>query len=360
MKAWIIGVIAVLVFAVIAVVVVRSARDEPEGPPPVAVRRGTVVKTAVATGKIQPRHEVTVRSQLGGLVGERFVKLGDMVPAGAPIVEVRPEKTTLSLIEAQRSLGAARHGEEASREFVEGEHLLSHIMRLLQGHRQLERMNEQAALARRRAEERLRLLERGEVVIDGHVVDTVLRAPASGHIIELSAPPGERVIPIGAYQPATVLAIIADMDQLEFRGTVDEIDVGKLVPGLSAEITVGALPGVTLQGSVTEVGLKARTVGNATVFDVVIELVGREGQIIRAGYSATAEVFIEQRKDALVLPERVVEFREGSAIVRVPGRDGVAEEKIVEIGLSDGLVVEVCSGLREGDLVLEREYGPIE
>jgi HlyD family secretion protein len=327
--------------------------------PPVTVQRDTIVKTAVATGRIEPEHEVTVRSQFSGLIGERFVKLGDTVQPGHPLVDVRQETTRLSIISARRAIESARLSEEAAEEFLRGEHLQSSLLRLMQGEKEIERMLARARLGRRQAEEQLEFLENGQLRIGDEVVDTIVRAPVGGCVIHLASTPGQRVVPVGSYQEPTKVAIIADMDHLEFRGSVDEIDVGKLHVGMRAEVRVGALPGVTLEGTVQEVGLKARVEDQATLFDVWLEIAGRHGQTIRAGYSATARIFIEQRENVLVLPERVVEFRDDEALVRVSGPGDTPVERKIEVGLSDGLLIEVVDGLAEGDLVLEREYEQI-
>lgn len=360
MRAWVIAAVVVVVLAVAVLLLARTGNDEDPAQRSVAVARGTVERTAVAAGRIEPAYEITVRSPLGGLLGERLARLGDRVAVGDPLVEVRQEVNKLALIQARRSVEIAERGEEAASEYVQGRHLASYLMRLVFGRRELERMGEDARLGRRRAEESLEFLKSGKLMIGGEEVDTVVRAPVEGHVIELASSPGQRVIPVGAYQPATELATIADMDNLEFRGTVDEIDVGKLEQGMSAEIRVGALPGLTLKGTVEEVGLKARNVSNATVFDVRMTIDGHEGQVMRAGYSATAEIFIEKRADVLVVPERVVEFRDGEAIARLAGPDGSPVERKIELGLSDGLLVEVVEGLREGERVLERQYPRIK
>ncbi|MHC4063899.1 MAG: efflux RND transporter periplasmic adaptor subunit [Planctomycetota bacterium] len=360
MRAWIIGIVVILVVLAGVVVFGWLGGEEQEVQPPVAVRRGTVEKTAIATGRIQPQYEVTVRSQFAGLVGERFVKLGDRVEVGEPLVQVRQETTDLNFIQARRGIEAAHRAEEAAREYVEGEHLASFFTRLMFGEKQVERLGAGAELGRRQAEEHLEFLKTGRLKLGDYEIDTIVRVPAAGQVIDLVSSPGQRVVPVGSYQPATEIATIADMDHLEFRGTVDEIDVGKLAAGLSAEIRIGALPGVILTGTVQEVGLKAKEVNNAIVFDVKLAVDSSEGQTIRAGYSATAEIFIERREHVLVLPERVVEFRDGKPFVRTPGADGAAVEKAVTVGLSDGLTVEVTAGLSDGDLVLEKEYPKID
>ena len=360
MKTLIISSVVILV-ALAGVLYLASARSsEPELQPPVAVRRGTVQKSAVATGRIEPQYEVTVRSQFAGLVGQRFVKLGDRVDAGQPLIEIRQETTDLNLIRARRDIESAERAEEAASEFVAGEHLASYLMRFMYGEDYLKRMDIEAELGRRQAEESLEFLKSGRLRIGDYEIDMIVRAPAAGRVIDLISSPGQRVISVGSYQPATEIATIADMDHLEFRGTVDEIDVGKLRPGMSADISIGALPDVTLTGSVQEVGLKAKEVNNAIVFDVNIAIHGSQGHTIRAGYSATSEIFIDRRENVLVLPERVIEFHDGQAFVRARRPDGTSAEKKITVGLSDGLTIEIVDGLQEGDLVLEKEYPKID
>ena len=360
MKAWLIILVVMLIVIVAAGIVWLSRGESGPARPPVVVGRGTVERIAVATGRIEPAYEVEVRSQFSGLVAERFVELGDRVEADDPLVDVRQVVTKLSLIQAERAIEAAERGREAAVEFLNREHLASFATSLVFGDRQLERQAEQADLSVQQARETLEFLETGKLHIGDDEVDTIVRAPVAGQVIDLVRADGQRVIPVGSYQPPTEIARIADMDHLEFRGTVDEIDVGSLTNGLPAEVSIGALPGVHLQGRVHDVGRKAKIVNNATVFDVWITVDSATTPVTRAGYSATAEIFIARRENVLVVPERVVEYRDDRPFVRVLGDDGTPFDRAVTLGLGDGLMTEVTTGLQEGDRVLEREYPKLE
>jgi HlyD family secretion protein len=334
--------------------------ETPENRDSVPVVRGSVETTALATGRIVPAYETTVRSPIAGLVAERLVALGDEVAAGAPLVQIAREPTSWELIEAQRNIEAAQLSEEAAREYVDGAHLASWLTRLVYGAAQLDRMFRSAELTRQNAAERLLYLRTGHVRTGRFEIDTLVRAPVAGRVIDLMAMPGQQVIPTGAYQPATEIAVIADMDQLEFRGTVNEIDAGKLSAGMDAVVRIGALPAARLTGTVREVGLRARERDHAVAFDVILAIERQPEVTMRAGYSATADIRMERRTDVLVLPERVVEFRAGGAFVQTLDRAGAVVERRIRVGLSDGLVVEVVSGLTEGALVLERQFPAIE
>ncbi len=315
--------------------------------------RGTVVKKAVAAGQVEPERETQVNTQLAGFVRKLHTTLGKKVEAGAPLAEVWPALTEQDLLRAERGLLQAREGEEAAREFVQGSHVLSYVTRWLQGGANVDRMQRQAERGRKAAEEQLALLREGKVQIDGRVVDFVVRAPVGGHVLQLVRE-GDPVTPASNYGVGTVLAVLGDLDRPVFRGTVDEIDVARLRQGMPARITLGAVPNVVLSGTVQEIGLRARRQDNAAVFDVRVVVSTQEGVMLRAGYSAVAEFELARAENVLVLPERCVSFFGDEARVNVRAQDGTNQVRRVELGLSDGLTVEIRAGLTEGEQIVDR------
>ncbi len=124
---------------------------------------------------------------------------------------------------------------------------------------------------------------------------------------------------------------------------------------MHAEIKIGAMPNVRVQGEVSRISLKAKTRDNATVFPVEIIITDANGVVLRAGYSANADIIIERADNAVTIPERVVIMRDGKTFVEVPGSGpSTRVEKEVELGLSDAITVAVRDGLSDGDRVLER------
>jgi HlyD family secretion protein len=234
-------------------------------------------------------------------------------------------------------------------------------MSLMMGKKEMERQYEQARLGRVRAEEELELLKEGRVVMDDEVIDSVVTSPIDGYILERSVNIGDPVDALGSRNGGTVLCILADMDTLVFRGTIDEIDVGHLKEGMGARIQVGALPECLLNGTLDEISLKAQLRDNATVFEVRLSFERPEDVVLRAGYSATANILVQNKDNILLLPERVIERRKGEAFVRIVKEPaGSSETRQIETGLSDGLMTEIVSGLDEGQRVLERTYEEIE
>ncbi len=166
--------------------------------------------------------------------------------------------------------------------------------------------------------------------------------------------------PLTSYQEGTVWMKMANMERLKFKGTVDEIDVGKLKEGMETEIKVGALPTDKIVGKLTKISLKAEKKENATVFPIEIVIPTANNTTLRAGYSANANVIIQKKDSVLMVPERVVTFRNDSAFVKVVLGPGKEEERTIKTGLSDAINVEVLTGLQEGDSVLEKPVKKIE
>ena len=140
---------------------------------------------------------------------------------------------------------------------------------------------------------------------------------------------GDPVVPLTSYQAGTALTNLADMNTLVFKGTVDEIDVGKLHEGMPAHIKIGALPDAKVEGKIYKISPKSKTAEGATLFDVEIELLPGKDVVLRAGYSANAEIAVREKHDVLTIPERLVTFADGKSTVELPGatREGRADEE---------------------------------
>lgn len=320
----------------------------------VTVARGQIIEKALAVGTIEPRVEITVKSQISGVVGRLYADVGDFVKAGEPLLEVKPNPTPLELADARRQVELKQ---------IELDNLKKDIARQaslkeqgLVSDREYETTQQRYAESQvqlQMTKERLALLEQGKINIANDKIETVVRSPITGFILEKTVQIGDPVVPLTTYQEGTVLMTMAEMKDLMFRGTVDEIDVGKLKEGMPATIKIGALPEARVDAVLSKISLKAKKQENATVFPVEISLVDTHGVVLRAGYSANADVIIDKREGALMVPERVVTFAGDTATVTLLRPDGKTEKRTIKTGLSDALNVEVVSGLKEGDKVVE-------
>lgn len=333
-----------------------NSSDNEESDPFVVAEKGTVVEKALAVGNIEPENEIEVKSKISGVVSRIFAEPGEYVHEGDPLIEVRPDPTPLELAEAKRNLERTElEKENLAKELERKRVLIERNLISEQEYDDLARQYNDVKIRVQINKERLELLETGRIMMDETLVESVIRAPVDGFILEKMVDVGEPVVPLTSYQAGTALMSIAKMDNLLFKGTVDEIDVGKMEEGMPAEIKIGALPGALIEGVVSRISLKAKQQDNATVFPVEITITETHGVTLRAGYSANADIIIRQMSDVITIPERLVRMDEGKSYIEVPGSEpGSRVEKEIELGLSDAITVAVTDGLDEGDRVLER------
>lgn len=350
----VLGAVAVSIYAW-----VRSREKTDKGITLVEVQVGSITDKALAVGQIEPRQKFQVKSKVSGLVKVCNVQVGDTVKPGDPIFEIAPDPTPQDLIDVDRNVESSQASYDRARADYERYKELFAQGVVARGDLDQKRESyELAQVSLQRARESRELTVKGRVSGGGAAMETIVRAPAGGTILTRSVNPGDPIVPLTSYQPGTEMATIADMSDLIFKGTVDEIDVGKMKVGLPVRIKVGALPTDVVTGKVSRIAPQAQKKEGSTLFDVEIELDPNPAITLRAGYSANADVVIREKKDILTIPERLVQFEDAGkkAYVEVPGAGPKDEPRKVEVttGLSDGLNIEVVSGLKKGDKVVQR------
>ncbi len=351
---------AAAVFVIIIIALAGSQKNGDDGTKTVKVERKTIVDKALAVGSIEPLNEIAVKSKISGVLGKLFVNVGDYVKKGDPLLEVRPDPTPLELVQAKRNVEMRDIAlETLKRELVRNEELKQKNLISDYEYEQALQEYDEASLNHKIAGELLDLLEKGKVTIADKDIETVIKAPITGFILEKSVNVGDPVVPLTSYQAGTELLKMADMGNLLFRGTVDEIDVGRISEKMPAELQIGALPGKSVIGKVTLISLKARKDNNSTVFPIEIHIDETGGAVLRAGFSANANIIIAKKDSVLSIPERVITFRNDSAFVRIPVGDEDSEEIFIQTGLSDAIQIQVIAGLEEGQEVLEKEIKEI-
>jgi HlyD family secretion protein len=342
----------------------RNASAKQEGMKTVEIVRGTIIDKALAVGQIVPDQEIQVKSQISGIVKECYVEVGDRVEQGQPLFSISPDPTPLELADATRRVELAQVGyDRAQQDLERTQSLWSGGILARDAFDARQKDFDQARISLEQEKDKLQLLKEGRIQRKVGGVDSVIRASASGTVLERKVNPGEPVVPLTTFQEGTVMLTLADMKTLEFRGTVDEIDVGKLNEGQEVRIQIGALPGSSVVGKLTRIAPKARDKEGATVFDVEAAIDPEKSSVtLRAGYSANADVIIQEKQDVLLVPERLVTMDKEKASVEVPGAKPEDEpvKKDIQVGLSDGLNLEVIAGLAEGDKVVQRPAKEVE
>ncbi|HVN49204.1 MAG TPA: efflux RND transporter periplasmic adaptor subunit [Bacteroidota bacterium] len=329
--------------------------------PKIKVVKGTIVDKALAVGTIEPENEISIKSKVGGVVGRIFVDVGVYVKVGDPLIEVKPDPAPVDLANAKRQLQLTQVDlDNLKKEGVREDALYKQKLISDKDYEDFQRQYQEAELHLKIASENLELMESGKVRIGDTEIESIVKAPISGFVLNRTVEVGDPVTPLTSYQEGTVLMKMANMERLLFKGTVDEIDVGKMKEGMPVEIKVGALPSDTVRGLLRKIWLKAEKKDNATVFPVEILIPASRNTTLRAGYSATANIIIQKKVNVLTIPERVVTFRNDSAFVHLVSSSAKEEDHYIKTGLSDAINIEVISGLNNGDEVFEKPVKKID
>ncbi|MBI3579050.1 MAG: efflux RND transporter periplasmic adaptor subunit [Ignavibacteriales bacterium] len=361
-KKIIISSAVVIVLAVAAVLVLGNSKSSKDNDAPkVKVKKGDIVDKALAVGTIEPENEISVKSKVSGVVKRIFADAGTFVRAGDPLMELKPDPAPLELADAKRQVQLAEVDlDNLNKEKTRQESMVKKQLISNKEYEDFQKNYQNAELRLNIAKEKLELLQSGKVKIQGTDIESIVKAPIDGYVLKKNVEVGDPVTPLTSYQEGTVLVKMANMERLIFKGTVDEIDVGKLKEGMEAELKVGALPADTVKGLLRKISLKAEKKDNATVFPIEVLIPKTKTTTLRAGYSANASIIIQKKVGVLSVPERVVTFRNDSAFVKMALGPGKEEQRIIKTGLSDAINVEVISGLKEGEEVLEKPVKKIE
>jgi HlyD family secretion protein len=314
--------------------------------PAIKVSKGDIRDVAVALGTIEVKYETSVKSTFSGGVKKVFVEIGDVVKKGEPIFEISPTPTPFELASVRREVTVAKiRLENAKKDIGRKQTLFEKDLISDKEYENMQQDLQEAQSNYNLAKQQLDLMEKGSAKVGGTSLDAIIRSPVSGTILSRAVSIGDPVVPLTSYQPGTELMQIARLQDLLFKGVVDEIDVGRLEEGMKAKITVGAIPDEEVYGIIDIIAPKARNKEGATVFDIEIIVTEKGNKPLRVGYSATADIIIDERNGVLVIPEGTVKFEEEKTYVYLAN----GEKRDVEIGLSDGLNIEVVTGLKEGD-----------
>jgi HlyD family secretion protein len=359
-KVTAIGIVLILIAAIVFFGFRGKSADNDGNYKLIDVTRGDIIDKAVAVGEIEPEKEIGVKSHLAGVISRMFVEENDEVEVGDSLFEVAPQPTPDQIVNAELALQEAQVIFRNTQADYERKKELYDKKLLSQSEYDNAKKNvDVARLSVQRRKEALSLLREGKTMTSSGAIESVILAPVAGTVLARYAEEGDPVEPMTSYQPGTPIIILADMQNLVFRGTVDEIDVGKLYEGMDVFLKVGALSSDTVTGRLTRIASKARKEDQTTVFDVEIEIEQTGENVLRAGYSATAEIIINEKHDILMIPERLVTFEDDSTFVDIKdSASGEIQTIPIEVGLSDGLNIEVLAGIDSSQKVIE--YPPRE
>ena len=314
----------------------------------------TIVKKTMATGTLIPREEVEVKPNISGVVDKLFVKPGDNVKVGDMIAQLKVVPNITSLNSAKNQVRQSKINLANEKKVFQRQKELFERGVISENDFDLAKNSYDNVLQNvRAAEENLEIIETGTTQDAGNAATTEIKARISGMILDVPIEIGNQVIEANNFNEGTTIAIIAKTDDMIFKGKVDESEVGKVKEGLPLEITVGAIEDKTFDASLDYISPKGTEENGAVQFDIEGSLKRNDSIFIRAGLSANASIILERSKDVLAISEALVQFEKetNEPYVEVEVGEQKFEKRKVELGLSDGINVEVKSGIEEGDKI---------
>jgi HlyD family secretion protein len=314
-------------------------------------------KTTIITGKIEPRNEVCVKPQISGIITEILKEAGDYVQQGEVIAKVKviPDMGSLSNAEARVRL-ADINLEQAKVDYDREKNLYDQKLVSADEFDKVSQQLRQAKHELSAATDALQVVRDGFSKSNASASSTLIRSTISGVILDIPVKVGNSVINSNTFNDGTTIATVANMNDLIFRGNIDETEVGQLSMGIPLKITIGALQDMTFDAALEYISPKATETNGANQFEIKAAVtmsrdsdVGKKGAAkIRSGYSANAEIVLARADKVLTIPESAIEFSGDSTFVYVL-TDSVGEKnydrRYVETGLSDGVNIEIKKGL---------------
>ncbi|MGM9704563.1 MAG: efflux RND transporter periplasmic adaptor subunit [Prevotella sp.] len=329
-------------------------------PKPVTYREFTpkttdIRKSTIVTGKIEPRNEVEVKPQISGIITELLKEAGNTVTKGEVIAKVKVIPDMGQLSSAQSRLRLAEINLKQARIDHEREKTLyDKGLVSADEYDKIAQTYKQAVEEHKAAQDNLEVVRDGVSKSNANASSTLIRSTITGVILDIPVKVGNSVILSNTFNDGTTIASVADMNDLIFRGNIDETDVGRLVTGMPMKITIGALQDLEYEASLEYISPKAVENNGANQFEIKAAVKSTGTKSIRSGYSANAEIVLATADHVLSIPESCIEFDGDETyvyVVKGNGENKTYERRKVTTGLSDGINIEIKSGLKAKETV---------
>lgn len=314
----------------------------------------TIVKKTVATGNIVPKEEVLIKPNISGIIDEIYIEAGNRVKAGDLIAKIRVIPNVSSLQSAKDAVLSAKITLDNEKKIFERQKSLYDKGVISEN----EYDNAEASFKRaeqnhRSAQQNYEIVQTGTTSGIGSAANTLIRSTVEGMVLDVPVKEGNQVIESNNFNDGTTLATLADVNEMIFEGKVDESEVGKIKEDLPLEVTVGAIENKTFDAVLDYIAPKGVDENGAIQFEIKGTLDKKDTTFIRAGLSANASIILARADEVLAISEALVQFdpKTQQPFVEVENGDQNFVRKDIELGISDGIYVEVKDGISKEDKI---------
>lgn len=320
----------------------------------------TVVKKTVATGSVIPRKEIEIKPQVSGIIDELYIEAGDRIEKNQVIARIKIIPDMVNLNAAETRLNRAKISADDSKiDFERQEKLFEKNVVSYEEFKKAKVAYDSAKEELNAAENNLELIKNGVTKKAQTATNTLVRSTIDGMVLDVPIKEGNSVIQSNTFNDGTTIASVADMQDIIFQGKVDETEVGKISAGMPIELEIGAIDKEKFTAKLEYIAPKGKEENGAIQFEIKAKVELKEGQFIRAGYSANANIVLEQKDSVMVIPEGLLKFENDSSFVEIETSvPQVFEKRMVKTGLSDGINIEITEGLSIGNKVKGEKIDP--
>ncbi len=327
----------------------------------------TIVNKTVATGNIVPKEEIAIKPNISGIIDTIFVEAGDIVQAGQLLARLSVVPDVNNLANSKNQITAAKiELDNQKKNYTRQKTLFDKGVISANEFDQAQMAYDQAIQTYKAAQETYEIIKTGSSQNMGNTTNTNIRSTISGMVLDVPVEMGNQVIQANNFNEGTTIAELANVNNMIFEGKIDETEVGKIKVGLPLEITIGALPNKTFQAELYYIAPKAYSADGTTTtstgavqFEIKGRLINRDSTFIRSGLSANASIILAEAENVLAIKEALVQFDEktNQPFVEVKVGDKKYERHNVKLGISDGIMVEIKSGISKDDQI--KVWNPI-
>lgn len=311
-----------------------------------------IVKKTVATGSVVPRKEIEIKPKISGIVEEIYVEEGKMIKKGELIAKVTIIPNMVNLNNAESRVNRAKIAlQNAKKNYNRQKELFDQNVISTTDFETYELEYNTAIEELASAENNLLLIKEGQTKNAGTPTNTLIRSTINGMVLDIPVEIGNSVIESNTFNDGTTVAIIADMGEMVFEGQVDESEVGKIKEGMDLILTIGAIEEIKFDATLEHISPKGVEENGAIQFEIKASVDLIDTIFVRAGYSANADIVLDKRDSVLAINESLLKFENDSAYVEIETEPQTFEKRFIETGLSDGINIEVISGLAKDDKI---------
>ena len=310
-------------------------------------------KTTVATGKIEPRDEILIKPQISGIIDVVYKEAGQKIKKDEVIAKVKviPELGQLNAAESRIRL-AQINTNQAKTDFDRVSKLYNDQLVSKEEYEKSEVTLKQSREELQAAQDALEIIKEGITKNSASFSSTLIRSTIDGLILDVPVKAGNSVIMSNTFNDGTTIATVANMNDLIFRGNIDETEVGRIHENMPVKLTIGALQNLSFDATLEYISPKGVESNGANQFEIKAAVVAPDSVVIRSGYSANAEIVLQRAANVLTVPESVIEFSGDSTFIYVM-TDSIPVQQFdrvpVTIGMSDGINIEVKQGIQAAD-----------